>query len=518
MPMMHSMAVRARCPNRSRRLVAAAIVLFCLAGTLARAQTGLSALEERGRRIYHQGVGGSSTAITADVSGARVQASVLPCASCHGADGRGRPEGGVTPSNITWDALAREVSGGERRRPVYTEKSLRRAVTMGLDPGGKRLGAAMPRFAMAADDMNALIAYIKVLGRDHDAGLTDTTINVGLLYAAGGSALDRALEAVVVAYFRSVNERGGIYGRRVVPGLLSSDVLASDGFSGSFALVGGLSFGDEDTLGRMANAARIPAVGLLATAPESRFDRNRYAFYLFPGLARECEELARAVPAISAAEGSGGTAVVRGGGPLQTMLARSFSGELAGATSGAVVEATVADPADIVRTVNMLADEKIATVLFLGPAEHLPLFLRTVAARAWRPRVMMPSALAAIDPYTIPSELDGRVYLSFPAFDTMSRAGASPYEILRRTYGLTDTFDRNQRAAYAGARLLVEALIRCGRDLTRERLVATLESLYEFDTGVMPPVTFGPNRRVACTGIQVASVDLVHRRLAVLRP
>ena len=65
--------------------------------------------EAAGRRIYLEGVGSANGEISARVGAADtlVPARVMPCANCHGADGRGRPEGGVRPPDITWSRLTR---------------------------------------------------------------------------------------------------------------------------------------------------------------------------------------------------------------------------------------------------------------------------------------------------------------------------------------------------------------------------------------------------------------------------
>ena len=34
--------------------------------------------------------------------------------------------------------------------------------------------------------------------------------------------------------------------------------------------------------------------------------------------------------------------------------------------------------------------------------------------------------------------------------------------------------------------------MRAGRDLTREKFINALDSLYNYETGVTPPLTFGP--------------------------
>ncbi len=57
------------------------------------------------------------------------------------------------------------------------------------------------------------------------------------------------------------------------------------------------------------------------------------------------------------------------------------------------------------------------------------------------------------------------------------------------------------------ALVLVEGLKRAGRALSREKLVASLEALHAFETGLAPPVTFGPDRRVGSFGGYVVGVD-----------
>jgi len=55
--------------------------------------------------------------------------------------------------------------------------------------------------------------------------------------------------------------------------------------------------------------------------------------------------------------------------------------------------------------------------------------------------------------------------------------------------------------------IFIEALTRAGRELSREKLVTALEGLYNFETGVTPPVSYGPNRRVGALGAHVTMID-----------
>ena len=64
-----------------------------------------------------------------------------------------------------------------------------------------------------------------------------------------------------------------------------------------------------------------------------------------------------------------------------------------------------------------------------------------------------------------------------------------------------------QLAAYASARILVEGLRRAGRALSRERLLEALESVFEYDTGLSPLITYNKNRRIGALGAHIVEVD-----------
>src|ERR1700730_125780 len=83
--------------------------------------------ENRGKQIYIQGTSRSGKEILAYLgeSSLEVPGSAMPCANCHGLGGEGKPEGGVDPSNLTWESLTKPYSvtnAGGRRRTAYTER------------------------------------------------------------------------------------------------------------------------------------------------------------------------------------------------------------------------------------------------------------------------------------------------------------------------------------------------------------------------------------------------------------
>jgi hypothetical protein len=57
-------------------------------------------------------------------------------------------------------------------------------------------------------------------------------------------------------------------------------------------------------------------------------------------------------------------------------------------------------------------------------------------------------------------------------------------------------------------RVLEEALKRAGRELSRAKFVSALENLYSFESGIMPTISYGPNRRIGALGAHIVAVDL----------
>src|SRR4051812_40053484 len=174
--------------------------------------------EERGKEIYLRGTSRSARQITASLGedAAGLPGAALTCAGCHGQDGRGKPEGGIEPPDITWASLTRSYGhrhAGGREHPAFTARSVGRAIVMGIDPAGNRLGVAMPKYSMTAQDLTDLVAYLKILGKETDRGLGEQAIRIGAIVPGGSQGAE--MEALLTAYFGDLNARAGIHGRRI---------------------------------------------------------------------------------------------------------------------------------------------------------------------------------------------------------------------------------------------------------------------------------------------------------------
>ena len=135
------------------------------------------------------------------------------CAGCHGADARGGTEGGVAVPAIDWPTLSRPRVI-DPTRPAYGAGGLAQAVTLGMDPAGRRLALPMARFALSAAELGSLETYLAVAGTaaDLDPGVTPSEIRIGTVLPLSGPAAvaGRRLQAAIEAKFAAV---GPIYGR-----------------------------------------------------------------------------------------------------------------------------------------------------------------------------------------------------------------------------------------------------------------------------------------------------------------
>lgn len=241
------------------------------------AAAGVVAGPQAGRAVY---VSGSGTASVA--GGEAMPAALFPCANCHGADGRGNAEGGVVASNITWHELTkpyRASTPNGRKRPAYTEQTLRRAITEGVDSAGNPLHAAMPRYAMSPEALSGLVGYLKILGGDAVPGVSETTVRVGTIVPASEAGAQMA--AVLAAYFE---EAGEIHGRRIELQTVTSAQLTN---APPFALVGGLT---DAKVEEAVERAGIPLV-LPVSVRRSASANNQQRFYLHPAIDAQFEGL-----------------------------------------------------------------------------------------------------------------------------------------------------------------------------------------------------------------------------------
>lgn len=426
---------------------------LCIAALAICAMDGfaLTESEKRGRSIYFGGTSASGRAITALVAGSvELPASSLPCGSCHGADGAGVAEGTIVPADVRWPALS-QPRLGQKLRPRYDDALLRRAIVHGIDAADRPLSTVMPRYRMHDDDLADLLAWLRRLGDAEQPGLTSSTITIAS--AVQGPAADGTI-ATLTAFAKDINDSGGIYGRT-----LRVEQAADP--ERVFAIVCATEI-ELDPYDRVPVITPFPI-----EAPEAS------SFFLYPTLEIQARALATGLPED-----------------------RRLAIEHDDTTAARAAAAALGTPSPAPTHLFLLGDVDLPAILHrLEQANQTPHLL--VAGSAVTRELLESKRPLSLAMPTLPSD--------------MTAEGRREFEAFVARHDLPRTHLATQIATYATMKVFLEALKRTGRDLTREKLISSLERLYAFPTGLTPPITFARNRHIGSSGAHVVSGDGAHR-------
>jgi len=484
---------------------------------------GLTPQERRGKALYLRGESRSGKEITAMLGEIDVPASTMNCAGCHGLRGEGKTEGGVTAGNLTWSNLLKpygHTHPSGRKHGPFNESTFIRAVVNGIDPDGNKMLVAMPHYKMPAEDMADLIAYLKRIEADRDPGLTETTITVGTILPKDGAfaEIGAAMKDVLTAYFANINDKGGIYNRRIELQTIDAQPDAAATAANMkmhvdngelFALVSGLSAGADKELAAVTKEAEIPLVGPATLLTQANAQENRNLFYLLPGASQQARALvnfAAGKPELKKSP----LAIVYSENELASVATAAIEDQARKSGWTAVTKKAISN--DVAALAGSFKAEGVQTVFFLS-ANGEEAFINAAAAANWTPHVFLLGALSRRDLVgSVPLSFKDHVFLSFPSVPgDVGPEGLAELRALEEKYEFAPRHITSQLNAYAAAKIFTEGLKRAGRDLSREKLITALEGLYEYNTGVTPSITFGPNRRVGEMGAYVLSIDPAKR-------
>lgn len=447
----------------------------------------LTVLASPGESIYRSGAAPDGE-ITATITGGevRVAATMVPCASCHGADGRGGTEGGLISPDIRWSTLTKPyavIAANGRRRGPYSRRLLKRAITIGVDANGNALSPVMPRFQMSGKQIESLMTYLEALDGATSPGVNDSTVRVGVVLppAEPLPALRAAFRSVIAAYFEEISRSGGVFGRRIEPvftegkgnaderaSALRNFVRAND----VLALAPAFTDGAEEAMAKVADEERVPLLASMTSRPASSVESHAWARDLYAGV----DEQARLLAWFAARrlEAKGPVAVIA---DSESRAAQSAIAEL--------------DALGVAATRVSSWPDSVPIAIFLGDESMLHGALRPAATLLAPGAVTPPSLLRGVPQGT-------RVFISLPT--TMEDLTPEGLAVWKKVAPPASPYRGNELAALAAATLFVHALERAGRDLTRQSFMNALDAVQRLRTGFSPPLTFGPNRRIGSLG------------------
>jgi len=345
-------------------------------------------------------------------------------------------------------------------------------------------------------------------------GITANSITIGSLAPLTGDNAEtgNAVKALLTAYFDDLNQHGGIYGRKIVLRFAESGESSATlqknakrlAATPIFAMVAPFVPDAEQKLAAVAQASKLPLVGLLALSVPNE-PVNREVFYLLPGFQQLEQELVR----FSAAREKSGiekTAVVVADNKLETDVAAAMQATWKELSVEKPQEFgfSAATSEDVVRN---LHSQGIERVFFIGDGEQLTPWIQAADKAEFAPRVFVLGPLLDDSVLAAPARFQGRIFAAYPQLQPEVGA-VDEFDYFLSSHNLASDHRLVQISAYCAAKILVEALGRAGKNVTREKLILALEQMRDFRTGLLPGITFGANRRVGSFKAEIVCVDL----------
>lgn len=368
----------------------------------------------------------------------------------------------------------------------------------------------------------ALLAGLLALtiGQTHaEDGVTDTTITLGMSspFTGPNGLYGMQMRESITAYFDQLNKAGGINGRKVE--LITID----DGYETDrtvantksliqekkvFALTG--YYGSSPTteaMNKVFGPAKVPLIGTISGAGSLREQpsanpNNRYMFNIRASYADEAEAIVSQILAL----GLKNIAVFYQNDGFGKSGLDGVTNALKKANLTPVAVGTVErNSLDVAKAVEAISKSTPQAVVMVTLYKPTAAFVKAMKQAGQFPMFL---TLSPVGGEVLAQELgnDARgigisQVVPYPWNDTIGVV--RDYQKLLDKQ--KDKFSYYGLEGYITARLVGEALKKAGKDLTREKLVSTLEGMQNFDLGGFK-VSYGPNSRSGSRYVELTVV------------
>ncbi len=531
-----------------------------LVASAAGAQTrGDAAL---GERLYRTGIGANGAPVIALTQGdVRIDGTQLPCTSCHRPSGMGTSEGGTYVPPITANHLfaAREANRALRNerfkevykeiqperfyqdvrkarlRPAYTPEALAAALREGVDPAGRHLNPAMPRYKLSDADTANLVAFLSTLSKGDDPGVAPDEVHFATIVTEGGDAARTdAFVATVKAFAEWINRD-------------IRDDLARPGFSPYyrdefrdsyrewrlhvwrlagppagwpaqlehyyaeqpvFAVLSALVDGDFTPVADFCDAKRVPCLFPVTELPRTKGAEGAYTLYFSRALELEADALA--VFLARDAHPPGRLLMIHGADAYGRRPADRFAQALRMRLPAAALDRREAADATAISVAIEAAANGDYDAIVIWPGHNAATAAAALAETPPRAaRIILPSAaLAAVR--SLPAAVRSKVLVTYP-YDKPDRVRPDAYRarawVRSRRLPIVEWDD--QRQAYFAMKMTEWAMAHLLSDYHRDYLIEIIEHEVEnsLDPGPQPQMALGPGQRFGSKGAFVMRLD-----------
>lgn len=337
-----------------------------------------------------------------------------------------------------------------------------------------------------------LAAAAMALSARADAGVSDREIVVGQFAAFSGPAaqLGQRLNVGIQAYFKAVNEQGGVNGRtlRLVtrddgyePDRAVAAVKALIEQDQVFALVGAVGTPTGLAAVPVLTAAKVPLVGMFTGAQSLREPFNRYVFHVRASYFDETERIVQHLTTL----GMKKIAVfyqndAYGKAGLEGVTRALQRRQLKPAATATFERNSV----DVAAALQGILPAQPEAVVQIGAYKACAEFIKQARARGYGGQFFNVSFVGskALADELGPAGMGVVISQVVPFPYTPSLPVVREYQQRMKEAGQTE-LDFSSMEGYLIAKVFVEGLKRAGRNLTREGLITALESMKDVNLG-----------------------------------
>ena len=511
-----------------------------------------------GERMYREGILLSGKPMQAIVQGdIPVEGTMFACVSCHLRSGKGSLEGWILTFPVDGQTLYKPLSYAGKLtkltqesfpywvkkgyyRPAYTDESLAVAIRGGIDPNGRILNYAMPRYPLEDLDMDILILYLKGLSAGPVPGITDTTMNLATVITDDVSQQDReAMLAPLDLFIKTWGKTRRLEGRsRRAAGRGDLDEETTTGFKKLvlqqwelkgpaatwrtqleeyyrkdpvFALVGGISNLDWAPVHDFCEQNRIPCLFPITDFPVVS-DRDWYTLYFSKGFYQEGEAAAKYLNGMADLPTDAQVVqVLRGEDRRSLAISKGFLDTWRGLNRP--------EPGAIILNDKEAVDSKFwawlsekyknaVKLLWLDPKDISSLGASEIHSQSQK-MIFLSSGMLGNAIYSVPERLRSSIFITYPY---RLPEEYHPYEGAINTWLRNNKITPRNFAVEARVYYLISALSRGLSMLqfsyNRERLLEQQDMMIDDVTAATyPRLSFGPGQRYASKGCYIVQIS-----------
>ena len=338
-----------------------------------------------------------------------------------------------------------------------------------------------------------LMIAVSGASRAADPGIGDSTITLGMSAPVSGpnGAYGKEMKEGAQAYFAQLNAAGGVFGKKIELIALDDGYETEKAVANTrklinenkvFALMG--FYGSSPTTESMKvfSEAKVPLLGTISGAGNLRSPVNRYMFHLRASYADETESIVNHLVAL----GITNIAVFYqndgfGKSGLDGIIATLARHKLKPVAVGSIERNSLEVGPAVVQIAKAAPQAVIMVTLYKPTAA----FIQQMRKAGQMPQF---STLSPIGADLLVAEMGAREahgigisqVMPYPWNDTLPVV--KEYQKALRAFAKHSNYSYYGIEGFINAKLMAEAIKKSGKDLTREKLVNTLESS-NFDLG-----------------------------------